>query len=115
MVGPLTRYVRPRWDWPARSGGLDAQVAEPPAVQLRGARMHLTRCLSTRLVVGVTAVAVPLGLMTPSDAAAPAKVAAAKAAPADRTSAREAKRVDSVPTPKLGWYPCYGYAQCATV
>ena len=66
--------------------------------------MQLTRCLSTRLLVGVTAVAVPVGLMAPSAAAAAAKVVPAKAAPVDRTSAREAKRVDRVPTPKLAWY-----------
>ncbi|MFI0411163.1 alpha/beta hydrolase [Actinomadura sp. 3N508] len=34
---------------------------------------------------------------------------------ADTTSPAEKKRVDSVPTPKLGWYPCYGSAECATV
>ncbi|TDB73361.1 alpha/beta hydrolase [Micromonospora sp. KC723] len=33
----------------------------------------------------------------------------------DRTSPAEAKRVDRVPTPKLDWYACYGYAECATV
>ena len=27
----------------------------------------------------------------------------------------EARRVDRVPTPALGWYPCYDYAECATV
>lgn len=43
--------------------------------------------------------------------------AAARPAPPDRTSAVEARRVDSVPTPKLKWYPCNDYpgAQCATV
>jgi pimeloyl-ACP methyl ester carboxylesterase len=40
---------------------------------------------------------------------------AAAATAYDRTSAAEAKRVDSVPTPKLGWYSCYDYAECATV
>ena len=40
----------------------------------------------------------------------------AVAAPAhDRTSAVEAHRVDQVPTPKLDWYSCYDYAECATV
>ncbi|WP_218004822.1 alpha/beta hydrolase [Actinomadura macra] len=34
---------------------------------------------------------------------------------ADTTSPVEQKRVDSVPTPKLGWYKCYGNAECATV
>ncbi|TDC41996.1 alpha/beta hydrolase [Micromonospora sp. KC213] len=33
----------------------------------------------------------------------------------DRTSPAEAKRVDRVPTPKLDWYACYDYAECATV
>ncbi|AGL19904.1 alpha/beta hydrolase [Actinoplanes sp. N902-109] len=35
------------------------------------------------------------------------------AAPAVPTSV-ESDRVDRVPTPKLGWYSCYGTAQCAT-
>ncbi|WIM98736.1 alpha/beta hydrolase [Actinoplanes oblitus] len=47
-----------------------------------------------------------------SGAAAPA--AAATSATTDHTSAKERKRVDSVPTPKLGWYDCYRIAQCAT-
>ena len=33
----------------------------------------------------------------------------------DRTSKAEARRVDAVPTPQLGWYDCYSGAQCATV
>ncbi|SDT02026.1 TAP-like protein [Microlunatus soli] len=43
--------------------------------------------------------------------------ARAEPAPSDKTSAKEAKRVDSVPTPRLNWYPCNDYdgAQCATV
>ncbi len=32
----------------------------------------------------------------------------------DRTGATERRRVDAVATPKLGWYSCYGWAQCAT-
>ena len=43
-------------------------------------------------------------------AAAPASAAART----DQTSAQERKRVDRVPTPKLGWYKCYDYAECAT-
>jgi len=43
-------------------------------------------------------------------AAAPASAAARS----DKTSAKEAKRVDRVPTPKLGWYKCYDVAECAT-
>ncbi len=38
-----------------------------------------------------------------------------KVSRADATSAAEKKRVDRVKTPKLGWYRCYDYAQCATV
>ena len=33
----------------------------------------------------------------------------------DATSAIEKRRVDAVPTPKLGWYPCFQGAECATV
>ncbi|RIV34559.1 alpha/beta hydrolase [Micromonospora radicis] len=32
-----------------------------------------------------------------------------------RTSLQERLRVDRVPTPKLDWYKCYDYAECATV
>ncbi|GAA2098662.1 alpha/beta hydrolase [Microlunatus panaciterrae] len=32
-----------------------------------------------------------------------------------KTSKVEARRVDSVKTPRLGWYTCYSYAQCAIV
>ncbi|MDY7083685.1 MAG: alpha/beta hydrolase [Actinomycetota bacterium] len=38
-------------------------------------------------------------------------VATAKTA---RTSAQERRRVDPVATPKLRWYSCYSWAQCAT-
>jgi pimeloyl-ACP methyl ester carboxylesterase len=34
---------------------------------------------------------------------------------ADRTSSREARRVDAVPTPRLRWYRCYRSYDCATV
>ncbi|MFB9238532.1 alpha/beta fold hydrolase [Plantactinospora siamensis] len=33
----------------------------------------------------------------------------------DRTSAVEARRVDRVPAPRIGWYGCYDDAECATV
>jgi pimeloyl-ACP methyl ester carboxylesterase len=32
----------------------------------------------------------------------------------DRTGAVERRRVDAVATPKLRWYSCYGWGQCAT-
>src|SRR4051794_38333840 len=44
-------------------------------------------------------------------AAAPAAAAARKT---DTTSAKERFRVDRVKTPKLAWYKCYDYAECAT-
>lgn len=43
---------------------------------------------------------------------------AAYAGPAphsDRTTTLEARRSAAVPTPRLGWYDCFQYAQCATV
>jgi len=56
------------------------------------------------LAVGLAAAVIVAGAVAP--AAAAAKV--------DHTSAQEKKRVDSVKTPHLGWYKCYGYAECAT-
>src|SRR5581483_10431944 len=47
--------------------------------------------------------------------AAPRMAPLAGAAAGDTTSPTEKKRVDSVPTPKLGWYKCYTTAECATV
>jgi len=48
-------------------------------------------------------------------ALAPAQAKTVRHTSFDQTTQTEAKRVDSVPTPKLGWYKCYGYAQCTTV
>src|SRR4051812_27179017 len=42
---------------------------------------------------------------------APAEAAGRSA----HTSATEKQRVDRVKTPKLNWYKCYTWAQCATV
>ena len=53
-------------------------------------------------------------LVTVAAAGVPAAAAAAKVAKPDKTSAVEARRVDRVKAPKLDWYPCYGYAECAT-
>ncbi|MEU3453099.1 alpha/beta hydrolase [Micromonospora sp. NPDC006766] len=55
------------------------------------------------------------GIVLAGSAITPAVAAPLAAAKSDRTSAVEARRVDRVPTPKLRWYKCYGYAQCATV
>ncbi|WP_420118291.1 alpha/beta fold hydrolase [Micromonospora sp.] len=69
-----------------------------------------TRSLAAAVVAGLlltTMAVVPA-------AAAPGSPHTRPAVP-DRTSRTEARRVDSVPTPKLDWYACYGYAECATV
>ncbi|SBT52649.1 alpha/beta hydrolase [Micromonospora narathiwatensis] len=58
------------------------------------------------------------GIVLAGSAVAPATAASAatpQPSASDRTSAVEARRVDRVPTPKIGWYACYGYAECATV
>ncbi|MEV6342299.1 alpha/beta hydrolase [Actinoplanes sp. NPDC051851] len=67
--------------------------------------MHLSR--SRLLAAGIAAVAVAASIAVPSAAQAYATAAV--------TSKAERKRVDSVPTPKLGWYKCYDIAECATV
>jgi pimeloyl-ACP methyl ester carboxylesterase len=69
---------------------------------------------SRLLVTALTAVALlPLTAVVPAAAALNTPTVVAKS-PSDRTSVLEARRVDRVPTPKLGWYPCYGKAECAT-
>ena len=83
---------------------------------------------SRKGLVAVLAAAalLPLAAVLPAAHAAPAVPAGqparttsgvatvANRPPFDHTSSREARRVDRVPTPKLGWYPCYGNAECAT-
>ncbi|GIF10191.1 alpha/beta hydrolase [Actinoplanes teichomyceticus] len=64
--------------------------------------MHLSR--SRLVVAGIAGIALVAGSSVAAEAASPA-----------RTSKIESKRVDSVPTPKLGWYKCYEIAECATV
>ncbi|HEX8630074.1 MAG TPA: alpha/beta hydrolase [Catenuloplanes sp.] len=71
----------------------------------------LTTGVVTTLLVG--AAASPAAPAAPSRSAAPGATAAAK--PFHRTSPIEARRVDQVPTPELGWYKCFDYAECATV
>ncbi|MFI7217829.1 alpha/beta hydrolase [Micromonospora maritima] len=55
------------------------------------------------------------GVVLAGPAVAPAAAATPQPPAYDRTSAAEARRVDRVPTPKLDWYACYDYAECATV
>ena len=71
-----------------------------------------TAVRSTLVAGAVAALLSPLTVGAPAQAALPAPVAAAAS---DVTAAREAARVDRVPTPRLGWYDCYQGAQCATV
>jgi pimeloyl-ACP methyl ester carboxylesterase len=77
--------------------------------------------LSRRALAGSLGLALGAALLAPAVPAAAGQAArlagpaAATAPPVDRTSPLERRRVDSVPTPKLGWYRCYGYAECATV
>jgi pimeloyl-ACP methyl ester carboxylesterase len=68
------------------------------------------------LAVGLTGAVVAATFSVPANAAptaTPSAIAWAKSY--DKTSAKEKKRVDSVKTPKLGWYKCYETAECATV
>jgi pimeloyl-ACP methyl ester carboxylesterase len=72
--------------------------------------MRFRRTCSGAVVMAmVAASAVSLSLT-----AASASGAQAAATRSDKTSPVEAKRVDRVPAPKLDWYECYEYAQCAT-
>ncbi|WP_433826659.1 alpha/beta hydrolase [Actinoplanes sp. CA-015351] len=74
--------------------------------------MHMPR--SRFLVAGVAGlagIALALSASVPAQAFTPA----AEASKAATTSKAERKRLDKLPTPKLGWYKCYGTAECATV
>jgi pimeloyl-ACP methyl ester carboxylesterase len=71
---------------------------------------------------GIAGVVLAAGAVVPAVAASPSAAAPVSMAPSfvvrtktDKTSAKERKRVDSVKTPKLGWYKCYDIAECATV
>src|SRR5688500_10402052 len=79
-------------------------AAQPPrSIVRRVVRMPLkTHRLLTAALAGIVLSAV---------AAVPGSAAPATAA---RTSTAESRRVDAVPTPKLGWYKCYEIAECAT-
>jgi pimeloyl-ACP methyl ester carboxylesterase len=71
----------------------------------------------TGAIAPASAAPAPAGSAQAAAVPVPVAAAAPVAAPAagDRTSEVEARRVDRVPTPRLGWYDCYGYARCATV
>ncbi|GIE95002.1 alpha/beta hydrolase [Paractinoplanes rishiriensis] len=73
--------------------------------------------LTSRLLAAGAAGLVLAGtLIAPTPvAAAPAADSVVSSAAWARTSATERRRVDRVATPKLRWYGCYGWAQCATV
>ena len=74
------------------------------------------------LVAGAAGIALTVSASVPAAAFAPATAApvavTAKAAAAVKTattSAVERRRLDRLPTPKLGWYKCYQIAECAVV
>jgi pimeloyl-ACP methyl ester carboxylesterase len=76
------------------------------SVHIRRGRRWLTIAVASAAIVGpIGATVAPAGAVT---------TPAARAISSDRTSKVEARRVGSVPTPKLGWYDCYDGAQCAT-
>ncbi|MCM0676019.1 alpha/beta hydrolase [Micromonospora phytophila] len=70
-----------------------------------------TRSLAAAGIAGV----ILAGSAVAPAAAAPSLTGWGRPATSDRTSPTEARRVDRVPTPKLDWYACYEYAECATV
>src|SRR3954454_5139323 len=81
--------------------------------------------LTTRLLAaGATGLALVGALIAPVPAARPARAAALSAPTATQnaakgtawahTGATERRRVDSIATPDLNWYSCYGWGQCAT-
>ncbi|MEV0900232.1 alpha/beta hydrolase [Actinoplanes sp. NPDC049802] len=61
------------------------------------------------LIAGALAAAVA------TTAAVSVPMSASAAPKSATTSAAEKRRLDRLPTPKLGWYKCYGIAECATV
>ncbi|MFV0459842.1 MAG: alpha/beta hydrolase [Actinomycetales bacterium] len=102
-------------------------TSQAPQVPSHSRRGHWGRRMSA-LVATVTMLASPALLAPASGAAAtPPSTRSATgidaarqhAVPESRTSAREARRVDRVPTPELAWLPCQGaeYAGflCTTV
>ncbi|MCZ7434919.1 alpha/beta hydrolase [Micromonospora sp. WMMC241] len=71
----------------------------------------MPRVVRSLAATGIAGILLAGSAVAPAAAAAPA----AQAPTYDRTSTAEARRVDRVPTPKLDWYACYDYAECATV
>jgi pimeloyl-ACP methyl ester carboxylesterase len=65
--------------------------------------------LTSRLLATAAA-----GLALAGTLVAPAPASAAPSGAYALTSATEQRRVDSVKTPKLNWYNCYNWGQCAT-
>ncbi|HEY7271345.1 MAG TPA: alpha/beta hydrolase [Actinoplanes sp.] len=70
--------------------------------------------LVTAAIASLAVAAGPLAVPASAVAAPSRTPAAATAGPAARTAPAEARRVDRVRTPKLRWYSCYAWAQCAT-
>lgn len=79
--------------------------------------MTLTSGVRTRFTKRAVGAVLATALATAGlgSALAPAQANTVRHTSFDQTTRTEAKRVDSVPTPKLNWYRCFDYAQCATV
>ncbi|WP_229400865.1 alpha/beta hydrolase [Micromonospora okii] len=73
------------------------------------------RKLAAAGIAGVLLATTAVATAVAPAAAAPDTAGWGRPAAADRTDPAEARRVDRVPTPKLGWYACYSHAECATV
>ncbi|MDZ5441188.1 alpha/beta hydrolase [Micromonospora sp. 4G57] len=74
----------------------------------------MPRAIRSLAATGIAGIVLAGSAVAPA-IAAPAPRLTPQPSTSDRTSPVEARRVDSVPTPKLDWYACYGYAECATV
>jgi pimeloyl-ACP methyl ester carboxylesterase len=76
---------------------------------ISGESTFLDMSLTSRLLATAAA-----GLALAGTLIAPAPASAAPSGAYAVTSAAERKRVDAVKTPKLRWYSCYDWGQCAT-
>ncbi|MEV2241674.1 alpha/beta hydrolase [Micromonospora sp. NPDC049891] len=73
----------------------------------------MPRPIRSLAAAGLVGVLLAGAAVTP--AAASTTIGGGTAIVSHRTSIAERLRVDRVPTPKLDWYRCYDYAECATV
>ncbi|MFG2055332.1 alpha/beta hydrolase [Micromonospora sp. NPDC048930] len=74
----------------------------------------MPRAIRSLTATGIAGIVLAGSAVAPA-AASPALDGWGRPSISDVTSPAEARRVDRVPTPKLDWYACYDYAECATV